>query len=265
MMDIIHQLSTFSLRSLAASLREGPLSSGITRYALQQIAGVRAPELEVWLGKLQQAGLLPAQIALLVEVVADDRSKTPDPTSLFDLVLSGPDVPGIPTADTAAVVRTLIEEATSEILLVSYAIHNGQRLFERLAARMQALPSLRVVFYLDIPRKYLDSSPPDDIVRRFAKEFRDNHWPWPQLPEIMYDPRSLLENRERRSSLHAKCVITDRRIALVTSANLTEAAQHRNIEAGVVVRYQPFVDRLVGYLRGLKEAGQLVACPLLDR
>jgi len=33
----------------------------------------------------------------------------------------------------------------------------------------------------------------------------------------------------------------------VTTVNSTEAAQKRNIEAGVVVRYPPFVQRLTSY------------------
>jgi hypothetical protein len=261
MIDALHKLPTSSLRSLAASLREGPLSSGITRYALQQIAGAQAAGLKSCLEGLQQNGMTPEHISLLVEAVATAREDRPAPSSLFELVLSGPDVPGIPTADTAAVTHTLIEEAVSEVLLVSYAVHNGERLFERLAARVEALPSLRVICCLDISRKYTDTSLSSEIVRRFAKEFRARHWPWEPLPEVFYDPRSLSEDREKRSSLHAKCVIVDRRVALVTSANLTEAARRRNIEAGVVVRYGPFVERLVGYFEGLRATGQLAACP----
>src|SRR6185295_9900188 len=101
-----------------------------------------------------------------------------------------------------------------------------------------------------------------EIVRRFAQEFREKHWPWPQLPELFYDPRSLSESTDKRSSLHAKCVVVDRRVALVTSANFTVAAQHRNIEAGVIVRYQPFVERVVGFFDGLRESNQLITCRL---
>ena len=262
MTDIIHELPPHSLRALAASLREGPLSAGVTRFALQQIAGARAAELEAWLAGLGRAGMGTSQMSLLVETVASVKDHTPAPTSLFDLVLSGPEVPGIPTADTAAVMHTLIEDAQSEVLLVAYAVHNGPRLFGRLAAKMQESPSLRVVFCLDIPRRSGDTSSPGEIVSRFAKDFKERHWPWPQLPELFYDPRSLSDDWDKRSSLHAKCVVVDRRAALVTSANLTEAARLRNIEAGVVVRYPPFVDRLVSYVEGLRQSGQLARCPL---
>jgi len=77
--------------------------------------------------------------------------------------------------------------------------------------------------------------------------------------------RSLLDSRDKLSSLHAKCVVIDRRVALITSANFTEAAQQRNIEAGVIVRYPLFVERLVGYFEGLKESKQLVCYSFSQR
>src|SRR5437868_1065958 len=107
MIDALHKLPIPSLRSLAASLREGPLSSGITRYTLQQIAGAEATELKTCIESLHQNGMTPAHIALLAEAIAQARENIPAPSSLFELVLSGPDVPGIPTADTAAVTHTL--------------------------------------------------------------------------------------------------------------------------------------------------------------
>ncbi|MFY9224595.1 MAG: phospholipase D-like domain-containing protein [Blastocatellia bacterium] len=93
---------------------------------------------------------------------------------------------------------------------------------------MEKIASLQVVFYLNIPM--------------------------PKLPDLFYDPRSLSEDQQQRSSLHAKCIIIDRKIALVSSANFTEAAQTRNIEA-VVVRYEPFVERLANYFEGLQKSG----------
>ena len=40
-------------------------------------------------------------------------------------------------------------------------------------------------------------------------------------------------------------MIVDRRIAVITSANFTEAAHTKNIEAGVLIRYEPFGARLL--------------------
>jgi phosphatidylserine/phosphatidylglycerophosphate/cardiolipin synthase-like enzyme len=259
---ILHELSTLSLRSLAASLKDGVLSSGITLSAVQQVAGPRAGELRSCLEVLTASGMAPAHIAVLAEAMADSRDLAADPASLFDLVLSGPDVPGIPTADTAAVMRTLVEDAREEILLVGYAVYNCRHLFERLAERMRAEPSLRVTFCLEISRGYNDTSLSSEIARRFITEFRRKHWPWPEKPRMFYDPRSMSESKTDRSSLHAKCIVIDRRVALITSANFTEAAQQRNIEAGVIVRHHLFVERLAGYFEGLIASGGLAPVAL---
>jgi phosphatidylserine/phosphatidylglycerophosphate/cardiolipin synthase-like enzyme len=146
--------------------------------------------------------------------------------------------------------------------LIGYAIHNGRKLFEPLASRMDMVPELRVIFCVDIGRQYGDTSPDSEIVRRFATDFRARHWPWSKLPEVFYDPRSLVASGPLRASLHAKCVVVDREVALVTSANFTEAAQHRNIEAGVLIRHRGMVERIASYFEGLRTASRLLACPL---
>jgi len=258
MFEVLHHLSIATLRSLAACLRDGPLTRALSSYTLQQLGGPRAAELETCLAQLASTGMRGPQVALLIEAVVSARERAPDPHQLLDLVLSGPEVPGIPTADTAAVMRTLFEEATSEVLLVGYVIHNGEQLFAPLAERMGRFPSLKVVFCLDIPRHYTDTSLGSEIVHRFAHEFRSKHWPWPDLPQLYYDPRSLDTSTSERSSLHAKCLVIDRRAALVTSANFTEAAQDRNIEAGVLVRHAPFAERLASYFDALRRSGQLL-------
>jgi phosphatidylserine/phosphatidylglycerophosphate/cardiolipin synthase-like enzyme len=184
---------------------------------------------------------------------------------LCSLVISGPDVPGVPMADTGAVMQTLVAEARKTILLVGYAIHNGKRLFEPLAKRMADDPALQVTLCIDIGRGHHDTSLPEDVVRRFADEFRTEQWPWPNLPSVYYDPRALAMPGYERASLHAKCVIVDRRAALITSANFTEAAYFRNIEAGALVRHEGTVERLSDYFDGLQAAGHLVQCAICDR
>jgi phosphatidylserine/phosphatidylglycerophosphate/cardiolipin synthase-like enzyme len=78
-----------------------------------------------------------------------------------------------------------------------------------------------------------------------------------RLPQLYYDPRSLDTEAVKRSSLHAKCVVVDRRVALVTSANFTEAAHKRNIEVGSLIRSERFAARLAGHFEALADAGLL--------
>jgi phosphatidylserine/phosphatidylglycerophosphate/cardiolipin synthase-like enzyme len=52
------------------------------------------------------------------------------------------------------------------------------------------------------------------------------------------DPRSLELDARRRANLHVKCVVVDRQVVFVSSANFTEAVQERNIEVGVLLRFR---------------------------
>jgi PLD-like domain len=262
MLDAVHHLSVATLRALAASFRDGPLAVGLSHHALAQVIGTQATTVYSNLEELQKQGMASAHVALMLEAVAQTRERATDPQLLFELVLSGPEVPGVPTADTAATVQTLIENAQTEVLMVGYTVHNGKKLFKRLAERMDSAPTLRVVFCLDIARKPADTSLTSEIVRRFALDFLAKHWPGVRQPEVFYDPRALAERWEDRASLHAKCVIVDRRTAIVTSANFTEAAQRKNIEAAVLIRYEPFVARLTSYFDALRNSGQLLPCEL---
>jgi phosphatidylserine/phosphatidylglycerophosphate/cardiolipin synthase-like enzyme len=51
--------------------------------------------------------------------------------------------------------------------------------------------------------------------------------------------------------MHAKAIVADESIELISSATLTEAAQKRNIEAGVLVKHPPLAKRVSDYFHGL--------------
>jgi len=56
---------------------------------------------------------------------------------------------------------------------------------------------------------------------------------------------------------HAKCVLVDDEVSFVTSANFTEWAQQRNVEAGVLVRNPHFTRQLRAQFDSLVQ-GRLV-------
>lgn len=263
MIETLHRLDATVLRELAVSLQQGSLASGLTSHAVQQAVGPgTAADLLHCLQALEQSGWRQSQMAALADALATAKESAANPEQLLELVLSGPDVRGIPTRDTAVVMQALIEKAEHEVIIVAYAIHNGRRLFKRLAERMAETPGLDVWFCLNIPRVRNDTSLAPEIIQRFTREFREKHWPWETLPRLYYDPRSLESNASAVVSLHAKCLITDSRVALVTSANYTEAAQKRNIEAGIIVRHAPCVERLAAYFRSLVQTDILSSCDL---
>ena len=256
-------LSLGGLRELVRSFRSGPLSVVITVGGLRQACGEQeVGAAESLVGRLTAAGMTAPQIAIALELALEARAGALDPARLIELVLSGPEVAGVPASDTRATIDGLIASARREILLVGYAVHNGKELFEPLARRMQRSKGLSVTKCLDIPRQRQDTSLESEIVLRFGHEFRSKHWPWPDTPRLYYDPRALSTDQRERASLHAKCVVVDGEAALITSANFTTAAQQRNIEVGVLVRYPPLVGRLEALFRSGVQAGWLRQCTI---
>jgi phosphatidylserine/phosphatidylglycerophosphate/cardiolipin synthase-like enzyme len=178
-------------------------------------------------------GLAAFTLRLLVE----ERRLTQEKQHL-GVVWTGPEIAGSEGRDTAIVVRQMFSQAQHNVLISSFAIDEGpkgQELFRPLAKRMGERPDLQVRMFLNVKRKYTDTKPSSFILREFAEIFRNQIWPGDRLPEVFYDPRSLEPSSNTNACLHAKCVVIDEEKLLVTSANFTEAAHLRNIEAGILV------------------------------
>lgn len=92
-----------------------------------------------------------------------------------------------------------------------------------------------VRLFVNVHSRHKDETAEAVLLREFADGFRDEIWPGDGLPEVFYDPRSLANDGKARACLHAKCIVIDETRALITSANFTEAAHERNIEAGTII------------------------------
>lgn len=217
---------------------------------LEQVVGADSAWVADAIGELLRSGWSSGQIAASLDALAmvkDGMAPVPG----LEYVVSGPPVVGVPTRDTSAVVQSLLGEAEREVLIVGYAFYKGTSLFQVLRDRWIARPGIRVRMIVDVRRPPNDTSLDDQIVGRFAAEFRKRQWPWTPCPEVRYDPRSLRKDASSRASMHAKCIIVDGRICLITSANFTPAAQERNIEIGVLVRDAQQVRKLSDYFDGI--------------
>jgi phosphatidylserine/phosphatidylglycerophosphate/cardiolipin synthase-like enzyme len=257
-MDALDLLTDADLTTLAGALRTERLQPPFTVVALQRYCPLpHAGEVARQLHTLYEEGMSLRHLALLAETIARTRSGLPQTADLVDLVWTGPETLGVTNLDTGVVVRDLFGSAEADVLVAGFAVYQGAEVFKRLAERMDERPGLRVRLFLDVRRHPTDTSLDSEVLRRFAHRFRTQEWPWERLPELYYDPRSLDREATKRSSLHAKCVVVDRRVALVTSANFTEAAQTRNIEVGALIRSARFAAQLAGHFETLSEVGLL--------
>jgi phosphatidylserine/phosphatidylglycerophosphate/cardiolipin synthase-like enzyme len=190
--------------------------------------------------------------------VAAERKLREKTSDRVELVWTGPEMPGSRSRETAVVARELFAKANRSVLVSSYAVFLGKEVFEPLAKRMEELPGLRVLLFLNVPAPGGTDLDPDAVARDYYREFLKKNWPAARQPELYYDPRSLAPKGDERGVIHAKCIVVDGHTALVTSANFTEAAHARNIEAGVVVHDAGFAESLEKQFTSLVAAGALV-------
>lgn len=258
MIQALQGLGVDTLRSLAEALEGGRLAPPYSVLSLQRyvpaglVQGVSAE-----LRTSSERGVGPAQLAFTLRLVAAERERTLRSADHVELVWSGPELPGAVSRDTAVVVRELFSSAQQTVLVAGFAVYQGRQVFAALAENMDARPELRARMFFNVHRATGDERSDAELTREFADRFRDREWPGRRLPEVFYDPRSLSREPGPRACLHAKCVVVDSAAAFVTSANFTEAAQERNIEAGVLVRSPAFSQALSAQFETLLQSGAL--------
>jgi phosphatidylserine/phosphatidylglycerophosphate/cardiolipin synthase-like enzyme len=249
----LSQLSDIDLRSLKTAIETNRIAIPFSELQVARvISRQHVAEVMQSLDAFNRRGFSGPQIAIVIELLLNDRSSGVRVEPSVDLVTSGPEAPGITNRDTAVVVRELFRHAEQSVLLFGYAVYQGDEVFHTLAERMEERTSLKVRLFLNIARPDGDACPPEVLVSQFMQRFRDSQWPSGcRLPEVFYDPRSVAVNA--RSSLHAKCVVVDRRHVFVSSANFTRAGQERNIEVGLKLESQWLADQLTRHFQLLIE------------
>ncbi|HYN42175.1 MAG TPA: DISARM system phospholipase D-like protein DrmC [Thermoanaerobaculia bacterium] len=252
------ELSRGGIEALAGALASGRLSGPYSAGALgRHLPNVGLENVLVELNRLHGAGVPPAHVAELLRAVAAERKLREATSDRLELVWTGPETTGSQSRDTSVVARELFAKAERSVVVSTYAVFLGKEVFEPLAKRMEELPELRVLLFLNVPAPGGKELDPDAVARDYFREFLKKNWPAGRQPELYYDPRSLAAKADERGVLHAKCIVVDGRIALVTSANFTEAAHARNIEAGVVVHDAAFATSLEQQFTSLVGAGAL--------
>ncbi len=178
-----------------------------------------------------------AQAIVVLDLLLQERRARQRDVDATELVWSGPEEGPSETRETAVVLRELFLGAQRDVLVATFAVHEGAAVFADLAHRFDAGElTLRVLLHVE------PDADPAAARRACAMSFREK-WPGEKLPPLWCDPRTTKVGA-KKTSMHAKFVVVDDRLAFLTSANFTEAAQERNVEAGVLVRSAVFARRL---------------------
>ncbi|MEV5826061.1 DISARM system phospholipase D-like protein DrmC [Spirillospora sp. NPDC052242] len=172
------------------------------------------------------------------------------------VVASGPLSDAVPVRLTSQVALEVVREATTSLLIVSFAAHGVAEIVTELA--WAAERGVRVDLVLETSMAdggTLDGPGAAAAFRTLRGRDGVRFWHWPR------ERRPVLGRS--RASLHAKLIAADERSALLGSANLTDRALAENLEIGVVLREPSAVRSLVRHFRALMRpvTGPLVPLP----
>ncbi len=255
------RLGRSALLGLAEAMAAGRIDAPITRATLA--SHVPEEHIDALCGALADMvsdGMAVRHIARALHLLVEERDASQRMADRVQLVWSPPELDEVDARDTSVVVQELFRRAQQAVLISTFALDEKKRaeaLFGELAGRMDDEPELVVRVCANVHRPHLDETPAAVLVREFAARMREHVWPGKRLPEVFYDPRSLETEGHKRAVLHAKTVVIDRRWTLLTSANFTEAAHERNIEAGVVIEDRKLGERVARQFERFVEAGIL--------
>ena len=243
-------------------LRARRLAAPFTAMSVQRvIAGPAALGVAGELQRLADQGFQAEQMAAMLDLLVQDRCRRPKVEDALDLVITGPDVPGMTNRDTGVVVGSFSPGP---------AIGAGGRLCGVPGAARFRSPGRSHGGAAGTQRqdvsgrtarawRHLDGQRSGQAVRRATKT---REWPEGRpLPKVFYDPRSLDLEADKRACLHAKCVVVDGEAVFISSANFTEAAQERNIEMGLLVRSPWLAERIRQHFDTLLAARRLEPLP----
>lgn len=214
--------------SVAVALVDAQLGHGATGAAHQLIVAWRA-----------RAPRLPGAavaLALTSASVAYEEAERRRPR----LVVSGPMSSAVAVRLTSSVVVEVIRAATDRVLLVSFAAYGVAEVVRELV--LAAARGVRVDLVLErtveqggMLRDGAGGAP------FAALAGRAQVWHWP----------AARRRPQGRAALHAKVVVADAELALLSSANLTDRGLSDNIEVGFLVHDGETAGQLDQHFRAL--------------
>lgn len=191
----------------------------------------------------------PAAVALAVRAAARRTREVRDEVQL-ESVWTGPTIQGTSFRRSEQALLELIRKAENRLLLVSYAVYHHATLRGALVEAADKGVAIDVI--VESPQES-EGRMTADALKALGPEVTSRCsvlvWPADKRPR---------DSNGHAGVLHAKCVVVDRSMILISSANLTERAMTNNIELGVIVRGGPLPGDVASAFDELRSRGDLV-------
>ncbi|MET8337621.1 DISARM system phospholipase D-like protein DrmC [Streptosporangium canum] len=234
------RLGPARLRTLA-----GRIAGGWPRQAIPSSVPVPgfAEMAQALLMAQEEQGIPDGEAAAYLRGVADGHAQHAGAIRV-ESVWSGPSTHPVPVRATAQVLVEVVAEASHELLLMTYSATPYAPLLDALSSAVaRGVSVMAVVETLQGAGSALGGAEP---AAAFASVAGVELWHWP-----------VGRRTEKGAKTHAKLAVADRRLLLVSSANLTQSGVARNIEAGLLVRGGTAPLRAAEHIAELRSKGVL--------
>lgn len=162
-----------------------------------------------------------------------------------EIVWTGPNVSKIPVRQTEQVLLQIIEEAKTELIIVSFAIYKVPGLSKALLKAIHRGVSVTIIAETSEHQKNVPFGVEQGLGQELATNADIYEWPRDIRPK---------DEKGRSGSLHMKVAIADQKHLFVTSANLTAYALSLNMELGLLLHSQNFAHTVADHLKQLIQA-----------
>lgn len=238
----VSRLSSEQLLILAPTFRENEVVPGPSAAQLQRklsISAMDAASLTRSLRRVFDTRRIEGRdIEVALITLAHARSLADARHERVEVVCTAPNGLGVPVRTTFAVATEMVQAASQELFLVGYVFTQGAR---------------DLILQCAIGRRDRDIKV--TIVGNQTGQqvsMLKSLWPADCPPPNLYVRTA--DSMQDITSLHAKLLICDRTVALVTSANFSYQGLHENIEIGVKI-YSHAVNRLVEFVEAMIKTG----------
>lgn len=196
----------------------------------------------------------------IIDLLLNERQQAAQDPPVF--VWTGPGPQHSHARKTSVLLDSMFAEATDSVLLAGFSFTNGDKIFKKLHERMVS-HNVAATFYVNIdkPKGQVLGWPQ---IQSAVDTFRKTNWPFGDpLPDFYVDRRVTIDHGI--VSLHAKCVVVDRRQTLLTSANFTYSGQHKNIEAGTLIKDAAFASTVIAQFKMATQAQHFIRVRLSSK
>ena len=165
------------------------------------------------------------EIAIALKTAIITASYVKESIGKQELIWTGPNDSEIRFRNTETSLNYIINKSNNRIFITSYAVYMPEAILESLIRAEER--NVKIEFLLESSVEHGGAMQIDSVA--LLKKYLQN--------AIFYEWCS--ENKNNKSSMHAKCAVADGINAIVTSANLTSKAMNDNIELGILLEGGP--------------------------